>query len=52
MKRIGILGSGTWGAALANLLVDNGHQVTLWSKFPEEINEIASTHKHRNLPGV
>ena len=52
MKRIGILGSGTWGAALANLLVGNGHQVTLWSKFKEEIEEIANTHKHRNLPGV
>ena len=52
MKRIGILGSGTWGAALANLLVSNGHEVTLWSKFPSEINEIAETHKHRNLPGV
>ena len=52
MKRIGILGSGTWGAALANLLVNNGHEVTLWSKFPSEIKEIAETHKHRNLPGV
>ena len=52
MKRIGILGSGTWGTALANLLVNNGHEVTLWSKFPNEIDEIAQTHQHRNLPGV
>ena len=52
MKRIGILGSGTWGAALANLLVSNGHEVTLWSKFPSEIEEIAKTHEHRNLPNV
>ena len=52
MKRIGVLGSGTWGAALSNLLVNNGHEVTLWSKFKSEIDEIAKTHQHRNLPGV
>ena len=52
MKRIGILGSGTWGTALANLLTSIGHEVTLWSKFPSEIEEIAKTHKHPHLPGV
>ena len=52
MKQIGILGSGTWGTALANLLASIGHKVTLWSKFPKEIEDIKSTHKHRNLPGV
>ena len=52
MKRIGILGAGTWGTALANLLVSIGHDVTLWSKFQEEVEEIKNTHKHRNLPGV
>ena len=52
MKHIGILGAGTWGTALANLLVSVGHDVTLWSKFQEEVEEIKNTHKHRNLPGV
>ena len=52
MKRIGILGAGTWGTALANLLVSIGHDVTLWSKFQEEVEEIKNTHKHKNLPGV
>lgn len=52
MKRIGILGSGTWGTALANLLVNNGHEVTLWSKFKDEVETIAKIHKHKNLPGV
>lgn len=32
---IGILGSGTWGIALARLLHRNGHDVTVWSKIPE-----------------
>lgn len=52
MKRIGILGAGTWGTALANLLVGIGHQVTLWSKFPSDANELAKTHTHKNLPGT
>ena len=33
VKNIGILGSGTWGVALARLLERNGHAVTVWSKF-------------------
>ena len=52
MKRIGILGAGTWGTALANLLTNIGHQVTLWSKIEEEIKQLKETHKHRNLPNV
>ena len=52
MKRIGILGAGTWGTALANLLTSVGHQVMLWSRFPEEVNSIMKTHKHKNLPEV
>ena len=52
MKRIGILGSGTWGTALANLLTSVGHEVMLWSKIPDEIMKIKETHQHKNLPGV
>ena len=52
MKYIGILGAGTWGTALANLLTSVGHKVTLWSKFESEINSFRDKHKHPNLPGV
>ena len=52
MKKIGILGAGTWGTALANLLVSVGHHVTLWSKIKEEIDLLKETHTHKNLPGV
>ena len=52
MKYIGILGAGTWGTALANLLTSVGHKVTLWSKFESEINSLRYNHKHPNLPGV
>lgn len=34
--KITMLGSGAWGTALANLLCENGHQVTLWSRSAEK----------------
>ncbi len=34
---IGILGAGSWGSALANLLAGNGHDVTVWSVDEKEI---------------
>ena len=50
--KIGVLGAGTWGMALASLLVTNGHTVTVWSAIPEEIDELSETGVHRNLPGI
>ncbi len=29
--KIGVLGAGGWGSALANLLAGNGHEVIVWS---------------------
>ena len=52
MEKIGIIGSGTWGTAIAVLLRNNGHEVTLWSAIPAEIEEMAKTRTHKNLPGV
>lgn len=49
MKNIGIIGSGTWGTALANILALKGHKVTLYSHFKEECDALKSTHKHPNL---
>ena len=37
---IAVLGAGSWGTALAMVLADNGHTVTLWGKRTEQINEI------------
>ena len=50
MAEIGIIGSGTWGIALASLLHNNGHQITVWSAFKEEIQMLKSTLSCRNLP--
>ena len=53
MARIGILGAGSWGTALAILLHDNGHDVTVWSIHEEEVETLNTTRRHeRKLPGV
>ena len=52
MANIGVIGSGTWGTAIAVLLNSNGHHVDLWSAIPAEIDEMKATLKHKNLPEV
>lgn len=52
MAKTAIIGAGSWGIALALLLHNNGHEVTVWSALPDEIEELKSTHEHRTLPSV
>jgi len=52
MAEIGIIGAGTWGTALGVLLCHNGHRVTLWSAFQEDIQYLKENGMHKNLPGA
>ena len=52
MKKVSVIGAGTWGMSLALLLSDNGHDVTVWSALPEEIENLKKTHCQPNLPAV
>lgn len=52
MAKIGVLGAGTWGMALARMLSLSGHTVTVWSALPKEVEEYAKTRVHPNLPGM
>ena len=52
MKKIGVLGAGTWGMALARMLCVNGHEVTIWSAIEREVDEFSATRTHPNLPGM
>ncbi|MBR2422222.1 MAG: NAD(P)-dependent glycerol-3-phosphate dehydrogenase [Oscillospiraceae bacterium] len=52
MIRIGVLGAGTWGMALARMLCVSGNQVTVWSALEREIDEFSQTRRHPNLPGM
>ena len=50
--KVAVLGSGGCGTALAMLLVENGHDVTLWSYQAEESRHLAETGENPLLPGV
>ena len=50
--KIAVLGSGTWGIALARVLSLNGHRITVWSKFPEEAKQLDIRREAPNLPGI
>ncbi len=51
-EKIGIIGAGAWGTALAMLLADNGHDVALWMYEKDLAGETARTRENRTyLPG-
>lgn len=51
MAKISIIGAGTWGTAIANMLANHKHTVTLFSKFESEVEKLKATHEHPNLKG-
>ena len=50
--RIGIIGAGTWGMALARMLSNSGHGVRVWSPHPEAIDRLETTRTQKNLPDM
>jgi glycerol-3-phosphate dehydrogenase (NAD(P)+) len=51
--RITVLGAGSWGTALAVLLVGKGYDVALWGRNPEFVTGLKETRENsRYLPGV
>lgn len=53
MKKICILGAGSWGTAQAVLLSKNARQVCLWGRIEDGLEETARFRENRRfLPGV
>lgn len=53
MAKAGVIGSGSWGTALARVLSKNGHEVTLWSRREEESIMLRGERENKSkLPGV
>ena len=53
MAKIGVMGAGSWGTALALLLNRNGHEVTIWSIDKNEVEMLRTKREHVDkLPGV
>src|SRR5437762_3567188 len=49
---VAVIGAGSWGTALARVLADKGHAVTLWGRSPDLLAEIAARGENtRYLPG-
>ena len=53
MSKVGIIGAGSWGCALARHLYNNGNQITVWSVLEDEIQMLKECHEQKEkLPGV
>lgn len=51
--KITVLGAGAWGTALARMLAQREHEVTLWDFLPETLDQIRQTGRNeRFLPGI
>ncbi|MCM1506106.1 MAG: NAD(P)-dependent glycerol-3-phosphate dehydrogenase [Ruminococcus flavefaciens] len=51
MNSVSILGAGTWGIAIAQML-SSYCNVTVWSAIESEIDNLSATHIHPNLKDV
>ncbi len=50
--KIGVIGAGTWGMALARLLANKDYEVTVYSVIEAELKELSETRRQKNLPGM
>ncbi len=52
MKKIAVLGAGSFGCAIANTLSKNNHDVTIWAHQQEEADLINKTHENPFIKGA
>ena len=53
MSKVTVLGGGGWAIALAKVLYENGHNVTLWSALEKEVNSLSKDRENKIcLPGI
>lgn len=53
IERVGVIGGGAWGTALALVAARAGRSVTLWARDGETVQTINQHHENRrHLPGI
>ncbi|WP_342581250.1 NAD(P)H-dependent glycerol-3-phosphate dehydrogenase [Ureibacillus sp. FSL W7-1570] len=53
MKKVTVLGAGSWGTALAMVLTENSHDTLIWSHREDQANEINERHTNEKyLPNI
>src|SRR5690554_2425744 len=53
MERIGVIGGGSWGTALAILLANKGFELDMWVRNEEQVVSMNSTRENkRYLPDI
>ena len=48
-EKFAVLGAGTWGITLANILTENGHEVCCWDIDQRLIDTLSQTRRHPRL---
>lgn len=52
-EKMAILGAGSWGIAIANLLLKNGHDIRMWEFNRVDYENLLSNRMHdKRLPGI
>jgi glycerol-3-phosphate dehydrogenase (NAD(P)+) len=53
VRRVAVLGAGSWGTTFAKVLADGGSDVALWARRPELAREISQSKRNSDyLPGI
>ncbi len=53
MSKVTVLGGGGWAIALAKVLDDNNHDVTIWSAVDREVEALKNDRENKiSLPGI
>jgi glycerol-3-phosphate dehydrogenase (NAD(P)+) len=52
-EKIAVIGSGSWGTAVANIFADQGYSTTVWGRDAEVVAQIQHHHENRKyLKGI
>ncbi len=53
MKKVAVIGSGSWGTALAVMLQKHGHDVVIWSRRQDAVEQMQKERENKEyLPGI